>query len=177
MLTLYRRNHEFEFLANTDRESTGFSIPEIELVHEVRNELEKSSSSLSEIGIKPVHFLHFTDLLHFFARLGLGPASGIADFYLNFELVTVRAESDVDLVLVEWHATVFDRIIHELVGNERESILPREVDMVLLEQVEYPIADHLGLGIIGQEHDSNLEVGKVGNRLIEKTYEIVLFEG
>lgn len=80
------------------------------------------------------------------------------------------------MVLIKRKGTVFDGIVHELIGNERETVLPWNVNIVLFEKIQHRIADNLRLLVIGEESDKKLKVPVVRDSLLEEGHEIRLVE-
>jgi hypothetical protein len=154
---------EIEGFSDSDDESAVLVIGEVELVDDVGNHLKESASALSEVSVEALRFFEFADILHLFARLRFGTAARIANFERYVQFAVLGPETHRNGIFVEWHAPVFDGVVHEFVGNEREAVFPWNVDGIALEQVQYEVADHLRLPVIGLKTDHEVEIRRIGN--------------
>lgn len=153
----------FEGLADSDGQAAVFVVTEVELVDQPGDHLEESAPALAEVVVETLHLLHLADFFHFLAAFGFEAPSRVAHFERHVEDVALGTEGDEESVLIERHAAVFDGVIDEFVGNEREAVLPRNVDGVTFEKAEDEVANHLRLAVVGLERDGEVERTRIGD--------------
>lgn len=124
----------FHFFPYADYEPTGRIIFEIQFIHKVGHELEKPTSPFSEISFESHGFLHFLQFLHFPACFRLKPPSGIACFHIYSQNLVSCFEVYGEVVFIKRKASVFDGVVDQFIGYERETVFPWHFDIVPLEQ-------------------------------------------
>jgi hypothetical protein len=121
-------------------------------------------------------FFHFSEFFHLFAVFRLESAAGIANFEHDVEFGSFGSESDKKPVLIERHAAVFDGIVDEFVGNEREPVFPRNFDGITFEKEEDEVPNHFRLAVIRLEGKEKVELPRIGNIPIGEIEEVLIFE-
>ena len=160
--------YDLHFFANSDDESSIRVVFEVELIHEVRHELEESASPFSEVSFESDGCFGFFELFHLTTGLGIGSSSRIADLHVYREDSICCFEVYGEVVFIEREASVLDGIVHKLIRDEHETVLPWDLDVVLLEEEEDEITDDLRLVVICFENELQIKTPKIDNVFIHE---------
>lgn len=167
---------KFQFFSDSDDETSGWIVSEVEFIDEIGDELEKSATTFAEVDRRSVHFFEALEFFHFMTRFWLESSSGIGHLDIDREDIPLSFELYMEDILVEWETSVLDRIIDELVWDEDETILPWDIDIVFFEKREDEVSDDFGLTVIGLESDSEVEISEIGDVFIRKIEQIFVVE-
>ena len=168
--------YDFHLLSDSDNQSSIWIVFKIEFVHEVGHELEESTSSFSEVSFESDGCFGFLELFHLATGLGVYSSPGITDFHIDSENTFCCFEVYGEVVFIERKTSILDGIVHELIRDENEAILPWYFDVILLEEKEDEITDDLGLVIVCLENQLQVKTPKIGNVFIDEIDEFTVFQ-
>lgn len=163
------------FPDSDDKSSFGI-IFEVELVYEVGYELKKPTPTLSEVSCKSDRLFGFLELFHLTACFWFESTPSITDFHVDSQNLVLSLEVYRKVILVERKASILDGVIHEFIRYEHKTIFPGHFYAVFLEQEENKITDDFRLIIVGLKNQFQVKVSKIGDVIIRKIDEFVIFQ-